>query len=248
MLGKLEELFSAAPSAAGGKTGQFPAIAVKPATRCLIVHKPISQAYVRFGTGLFKRPDPDYYPVLVANVILGGGGFTSRLGTKVRSDAGLTYSIYSNAESNYTYPGTWHVEFFTKNESLPHALSLSLAVIDSVRKSGFSAEELSNAKSSLINEMPSMFRSPFDIVSTYAWNEYYGRPATIFRDYQDSIRALSNDHILRMTRKYLDPASFTYVIVGDTTTLFRQTGSGFFQLDSLLPRRVIVPDSIPLLR
>ena len=48
------------------------------------------------------------------NEILGGGGFISRLGAKIRSDAGLTYSIYSNAESNYIYPGTFYIEFFTK--------------------------------------------------------------------------------------------------------------------------------------
>jgi zinc protease len=248
MIARLDTLFSGTAAASEAKTAQFPAIAINPAAKCLIVHKPISQAYVRFGVPLFMRPHADYYPVSVANLILGGGGFTSRLGTRVRSDAGLTYSIYSSAESNYTYPGTWYVEFFTKNESLPLALALSLKVIDSVREKGFSSEELAHAQSSLINEMPSMFRSPFDIVSTYAWNEYYGRPATIFRDYRDSVRSLTNDKILGMTRRYLDPSSFTYVIVGDTTAILRQVPAGGFQLDSLLPRRVIVPDSITSLR
>jgi zinc protease len=201
ILERLEKLF---PAAAGLSDTAFPKIRAAPAIKCLVVHKPISQVYVRFGIPLFKRPNADYYAVSVSNLILGGGGFTSRLGTRVRSDAGLTYSIYSSAESNYTYPGTWYVEFFTKSESFPQAMAMALQVIDSLRAKGITDEELSNAKATLINEMPSMFRSPFDIVSTYAWNEYYGRSPSHYKEYPDSIKAATREAVKRMINKYLE--------------------------------------------
>lgn len=234
---------------AGGKREavEFPLVKTNSPVRCLVVHKPVSQAYVRFGLPLFKRPNPDYYAVSVANLILGGGGFTSRLSTEVRSDEGLTYSIHSNAESNYTFPGTWHVQFFTKNESFSKAMDLTLRVIDSLKKNGVTAEELANAKASLIDEMPSMFRSPFDIVSTYAWNEYYGRPATIFRDYPDSIRAITRGSLQKALAKYLDQAAFVYTVVGDTAALGRYGASGTFDFHQLQPRKIVAPDSIPAL-
>jgi len=85
----------------------FPFIKCAPETRWLFVQRPGTQANVRLGLPLFRRPDPDYYPVAVMNEILGGAGFTSRLGSKIRSDEGLTYSIHSQAESNYLYPGVF---------------------------------------------------------------------------------------------------------------------------------------------
>lgn len=245
MIKRLEDLF---PAAKKLSDTSFPPVSAGSKTKCLVVHKPISQVYARFGVPLFKRPNDDYYSVSVANLILGGGGFTSRLGTKVRSDAGLTYSIYSNAESNYTFPATWYVEFFTKSESLPLALALSVQEIDSLRKNGVTAAELSNAKSSLIDEMPSMFRSPFDIVSTYAWNEFYGRSPNIFKNYPDSIRAMTKDKVQHVIQKYLDPANYTYVLVGDTTAIAKYKNSvDGFSLEKLLPRKTIVADSIPSL-
>lgn len=241
MLERLEKMFPAS-GAAGDTT--FPRIVVAPAVRCLIVHKPISQVYVRFGVPLFKRPHADYYAASVANLILGGGGFSSRLGTAVRSDAGLTYSIYSSAESNYTYPGTWYIEFFTKNESFPQAMSLAIRVINSLGSGGPGAEELLNAKASLIDEMPSMFRSPFDIVSTYAWNEYYGRSPEHYRKYPDSIRAVTSEAVKQAAAKYLTPSSFSWTIVGDTAALSRYNTADGFSLEKLLPRRTITTDSI----
>ena len=244
MISRLEKCF---PAPVKTSAPGFPEIKPGSAVKCLVIHKPITQTYVQCGLPLFKRPHPDYYPVSVANLILGGGGFTSRLSSEVRSDAGLTYSIHSNAESKYTYPGVWNIDFFTKNESFPKAMALTLAVIDSLRKNGVTDEELSNAKASLIDEMPSMFRSPFDIVSTYAWNEYYGRSPLIFKNYPDSIRAIKREDLKRVFNKYLDPASFVYAIVGDTAALSKYRSAGRFDLDKLAPRKTIAPDSIPRL-
>jgi zinc protease len=244
MLDRLEKLF---PASGAPADTAFPVINAAPQVKCMVVHKPISQVYVRFGVPLFKRPHADYYAASVANLILGGGGFTSRLGTRVRSDAGLTYSIYSSAESNYTYPGAWYVEFFTKSESFPLAMALALQVVDSLRARGATDEELSDAKAALIDEMPSMFRSPFDIVSTYAWNEYFGRSPQHYKAYPDSIRAITRESIARVTMKYLDPASFTYTVVGDTAALAKYKSAEGFSFEKLVPRKTITVDSIPKL-
>jgi zinc protease len=244
MIARLEKLF---PPAKAATTVSFPEITPKSPVKCLVIHKPISQVYVRFGIPLFKRPHHDYYPVSVANLILGGGGFTSRLGTMVRSDAGLTYSIYSNAESNYTYPGTWYVEFFTKNESFAHACALALSVIDSIRVKGVTDEELENAKTSLIDKMPSQFRTAYDIVSTYGWNEYFGRSPDIFRVYPDSIRALSKEAIQRAADRYLAPSSLTFTVVGDTAALAKYRTHGAFDFKKLMPGKTILQDSLPAL-
>jgi predicted Zn-dependent peptidase len=95
--------------------------------------------------------------------------------------------------------------------------------------------------------MPSMFRSPFDIVSTYAWNEYYGRSPEHFKKYPDSIAAITREAVKRVTSKYLDPATFTYTVIGDTAALSKYRSAGVFSLEKLAPSRTVTTDSIPSL-
>ena len=223
----------------------FPPVTVNRSPGCLFVHKDISQAYVRLGLPLFQRPHPDYYPLSVLNEIIGGGGFTSRLGKSVRSDAGLTYSIYSTAESNYTYPSTFYISFFTKNESFAEAVALSLKEVQTVIDSGVTDEELANAKSSLVGELPSMFRSVDDIVSTYGWNEYYHRAPDHYRVYADKIRAITREDLQRVAHTYLTIDSMAIAVVGDSTALIAQKADGFSLADR--PRKTVTPAALPTL-
>jgi zinc protease len=206
----------------------YPVIAVKPLAKCVLVNKPISQSYIRMGLPLFKRPNDDFYAVQVLNMILGGEGFTSRLGTKVRSDEGLAYVVYSSAGSNYFFPATICIEFHTKNETASRAMALSLEEIKKIRASGITDDELTHAKKELIDGFPSMFRSPADIVDNYADNEFLKRPPDHFAKYPDRINALTKADILAAAKKYLDPANITFTVVGDTSAVFKaDTVSGF---------------------
>jgi len=244
MIAKLNAVFSApiTPSRA-----PIPEIVVAPRVRALVVHKDISQAYVRMGLPLFMRPHPDYYAVSLLNYILGGSGFTSRLTTKVRSDEGLTYSIGSTAESNYTYQGTMYVSFFTKTESCAKAISIVLEELDKVVQGGVTDEELENARAALIAELPSSFRSPEDIASTYAWNEFYGRSPDHYAKYPGELRKLTAGDLKKAAEKYIDKEKITYTIVGDTAAISAAAASGFFALDSLKSKAVITADSLPSL-
>lgn len=225
----------------------FPVIALKTPWQALIVPKTITQSYIRMSLPLFKRPDPDYYAVSILNMVLGGSGFTSRLTTKVRSDEGLTYSIHSNAESNYTFPGTWYIDFFTKTESTCRAISLILSEVQKLLAAGVTDEEISHAKSIMIDGFPSMFRSPEDIADNYAMNEYLGRSMNHYKEYPDKIRALNVQDIRDVAKKYLKPESFVYTVVGDTTELFKCDTVKGFSLRGLAPVRYVSPDSIPAL-
>jgi zinc protease len=229
----------------------LPEIAIAPQTRVLVVHRPINQAYVRMGLPLFTRPHPDYYAVALLNYILGGSGFSSRLASRVRSDEGLTYSIHSRAESNYIYPGTLHIDFFTGTPQFPKAISIILEELAKVVGEGVTAEELDNARTGLILELPSMFRSPEDIVSTYAWNEFFGREPDHYVKYPEELRALTLEDIQNAARKYIRTDRITYTIVGDTAAISAAGAAaardGFFVPDSLRSMRVVTTDSLVLL-
>jgi len=243
MIAKLESKF---PGNGAVKDTTFPLFVCKPDLKSLIVNKSISQAYVRIGIPLFKRPHADYYPVMILNEIFGGGSFTSRLSSRIRSDEGLTYSIYSSSESNYTFPGTWYITFFTKSESFLKASGIIFDEIDSLVKNGVTDKELSDVKSVLISELPSMFRSPYDIVSTYAYNEYYGRPSDQYKKYPEEIKKVTKSELLAIAKKYLIKDNFTFTVVGDTSAILKQKDS-VFSINSKTPQKAMDAQALPLL-
>ncbi len=222
----------------------FPEITIAPAIKFLIVHKEISQAYVRLGIPLFKRPHPDYYPLSVFNHVLGGGAFTSRLGSTVRSDAGLTYSIHSSIGTNYIFPATLMIGFFTKHATLNKAIELTLREVEKIVDKGITKDELASAKKVLIDGLPSMFRSKDDIVDTYAWNEYYNRSEDHYTVYPDKINALTQKDILDAAQKHIDPSKFTFVIVADTTQLFASDKTEGFSIQDQKDVLIITPEQL----
>src|SRR5690606_9254585 len=54
-----------------------------------------SQSVLRIGYPALAVTDKDYYPAIVANYILGGGGFASQLTQQLREGKGYTYGINS---------------------------------------------------------------------------------------------------------------------------------------------------------
>ncbi|MBM3928465.1 MAG: insulinase family protein, partial [Sphingomonadales bacterium] len=64
------------------------------------------QSLLMFSTPTVRRADPDYYPLHVANYILGGGGFASRLTQEVREGKGYTYGIRSG-QQGWRSEGRW---------------------------------------------------------------------------------------------------------------------------------------------
>ena len=96
-----------------------------------------------------KRADPDFFAAFLANHILGGGGFSSRLYDEIREKRGLTYGISSSIvprdHAAYIYAG-----FSTRADQTTQALELLLSEIGKMAEEGPSPEELEAAKKYVI--------------------------------------------------------------------------------------------------
>jgi predicted Zn-dependent peptidase len=88
MIQKLEKLFADWPFN-GATPPAIPTNTVFASPAVYIVDKDVNQGRVAMMLPGIRRDDPDYFPVLIMNDILGGGGFTSRIMNRVRSDEGL---------------------------------------------------------------------------------------------------------------------------------------------------------------
>lgn len=58
------------------------------------------QTVLYIGYPALAATDPDYYPAVVMNYILGGGGFASQLTQNLREGKGYTYGIFSRFEGS----------------------------------------------------------------------------------------------------------------------------------------------------
>ena len=87
MVRKLEKLFADWPFT-GEKPSPIPTNTVMAHSGVYIVDKDVNQGRVSIQLPGIKRDNPDYFSVQVMNDILGGGGFTSRIMSSVRSDKG----------------------------------------------------------------------------------------------------------------------------------------------------------------
>jgi zinc protease len=177
-----------------------------------LIDKDLKQANVMLGHVGIDRKNPDYYAVSVMNYILGAGGFSSRLLTEIRDNEGLAYSIHSRFGAG-TYPGSFAVRFQTRNRSAQKAIDAVIGEIRRIRDYPVSQQELDEAKSYLIGSFPLRMDTTSKIANILAQVEYFDLGLDYFDRYPQLIRAITQEDVQRVARKYLDADRFVLVVV-----------------------------------
>ncbi len=181
----------------------------------MIEKEDVNQSRIRLGHIGVKRGMPDEYALLVMNDILGGGGFTSRIVRRVRSDEGLAYSAGSRFDRPVLYPGTFRAWFQTKHATAAFGTRLILTEIDRIRIEACEEETVENAKASFVSNLVNPFSSKNAIVNTFADDEYTGRQKDYWQNYAKNMNAVTPDDVLAVAKKYLHPDKLVFLIVGD---------------------------------
>ncbi|MFN3467314.1 MAG: M16 family metallopeptidase, partial [Candidatus Brocadiales bacterium] len=213
MLEKLEKLFKDWPRA----EVSFPAVPnVQNGFQRSInyIYKDIDQSNVILGHIAIERTNPDYFPAMLMNFILGGGSFASRIPGRVRSEEGLAYSVYS-AFHTPRDKGFFFVNCQTKSESTSRAISLALEEIQKIKEKLVEEDELTTAKDTFTNQFIFLFTSSSAIVSHMVNLEYQGLPLDYLDTYVAKVKAVSREDILRVAQKYLQPDKVTLLVVGN---------------------------------
>ncbi len=181
----------------------------------LIKKEDVNQSRIRVGHLGVKRDIPEQYALDVMNDILGGGGFTSRITRRVRSDEGLAYNTGSRFEKPVWYPGTFRAWFQTKHATAAFGTRLIVDEIRRIRTEPCDEEALATAKAGFIGQMVNPFSSKNSIVSTFAEDDYTGRPDAYWQDYAKNIAAVTPQGVLAAAQKFLHPDRLVYLVIGD---------------------------------
>ena len=197
---------------------QFPAISTdfpQPKPGVYFIQKKINQGYISLGHLGIEETNPDYYAVQVMNFILGGGSFTSRITTKVRSNEGLSYNQGSRFTYHWGFPGTFTGYVQTKSSTVGYAISLIENEFNRIRTEPVTKEEMETAINYYLESFSSGFESPERTMGTFAEMEMTGQPLDYYRKYRDRISAVTKEKVLEVARKYIHPDRMVITIVGD---------------------------------
>jgi zinc protease len=206
--------------AAGWKGGalSFPALPKsfpEPEPGVYFVQKAINQGYISLGHLGIEDTNPDYFAVQVMNFILGGGSFTSRITTKVRSDEGLSYNQGSRFAYRWGFPGTFSGYVQTKSSTVGYAISLILAEFDRIRKEPVSDAEMETAVNYYLESFADGFQSPQMTMMSFANLEMTGKPMDYYKTYRSKFQAVTKARVQEVAQKYVHPDKAAIMIVGD---------------------------------
>ncbi|MCB1934677.1 MAG: insulinase family protein [Nitrosomonas sp.] len=194
------------------KSSLTPPVA-NPQGRLEKITHPATQSHIQLAYPGLKRIDPDYFPLLVGNYILGGGGFVSRLMEEIRQQRGLAYSVHS-----YFAPlkekGPFKIGLQTRKDQSEQALVLTQDVLKEFIANGPTEDELLAAKQNIIGGFPLRLDSNKKILGYLAMMGFYNLPLTYLDDYLKAVDGVTVAQIKDAFQRRIDPENMIVVIVG----------------------------------
>ncbi|PKO35093.1 MAG: peptidase M16 [Betaproteobacteria bacterium HGW-Betaproteobacteria-7] len=173
---------------------------------------PASQAHITLGLPAIERGHPDYFPLLVGNYTLGGGGFVSRLMKEVRDKRGFAYSVYSYF-APLKHPGPFQIGLQTKRSQASEAIKVAREVLTGFVADGPSDEELTAAKANLTGSFPLRLDSNRKILENVAVIGFYGLPLDYLDHYQERVQAVTAAEVKAAFARHIRPEALTIVTV-----------------------------------
>lgn len=171
------------------------------------------QTSVIFGQRGLARNDKDFFALRLANYILGGGGFQSRLYKKIREQEGLVYSIYSYLAS-YENDGIIIGGFQTQNENLQKTIDLVKYEWENIKNKGVTLNEFEEAKSYFNGSFSRNFSSTMSIASLLSTVQFFDLGIDYFAKRKEIINQLSIKEINEVAKEMFDSDKLFFAIVG----------------------------------
>ena len=199
--------------------GDVPAITIPPApaqaeSRIYLIDRPGSvQTVLTLGTLGIERTSPDYFAVLLADRVLGGGP-SGRLFLNLREDKGYTYGAYSNFGGS-KFRGTWTSSSEVRTDVTEGAMKEFMYELNRLRTEPVTADELDNAKRAIVGSFALSLEQPTTLLQNIITQKLYDLPADYWDTYPQKVAAITAKDVQNVAQKYLDMEHLQVVAVGD---------------------------------
>lgn len=174
---------------------------------------PSKQTHILLGRLGVTRDNPDYFPLMLGNYILGGGSFSSRLFKIIREKNGLAYSVYSTFVK-LQQAGPFIIKLQTRDQKAKQAYEMSLKTLKTFTTVGPTKKELSLAKQYINGSFPLAFSSNAGILANLSAMAFYQLPLDYFDTYRQRINAVSTSDITQAYRILARDNPLVTIIVG----------------------------------
>ncbi len=200
----------------------FPTPPVRTATTLTVVDRPGSlQSNIVLANLAIDRSNPDFFPVLVMNQVLGAGA-SSRLFMNLREAKGYTYGAYSSFDTK-RLAGNFQATAEVRTPVTGDSLKEFFYELNRVRNEKASEKELKDAKSYLTGVFPLRAETQEGLTNLLVSQQLYDLPADYLQTYRDKVNAVTLEDVERVAKKYISPDKIAIVIVGDADEIIKQS-------------------------
>lgn len=160
--------------------------------------------------------DPDYPALVMGNFMLGGGFLNSRLATRIRQKEGISYGVGSQLSANAKDKSGSFITFaIYAPENVKRLEAAFKEEIEKVLKDGFTAEELTAAKSGFAQSRQLSRAQDNELTRRLNSYLFIDRTLNYDQELELKVQALTPEQILNAMRKHIDPNKIVIVKAGD---------------------------------
>jgi zinc protease len=207
----LDSTFGVLPAGAAPEIA--PQAELGPPQALIVRALPQPQSLIRFAAPGIQDEDPDWTALAVANYILGGGGFSSRLMEEVREQRGLVYGV-GTGPSVLEGLALMRGSAQTENAKVVEAIEIIRAELRRFHDEGATQAEIDDAITYLTGSFALSLDSNQNIAGVLHSYQTSGRDPDYVNARNDRIRAVTREDVARVARRLFNPDDYTFVVVG----------------------------------
>lgn len=167
-----------------------------------------TQADIVLGVPGFSRKSPDYYPGMIADLILGRLGLMGRLGATLRDEEGLAYYVFSQAQAGFL-AGPWTVRAGVNPQNVDRAIQGILREIRGMREEPVRGGELRDAQDYLTGSLALRLETDGGIAQALLEIELFDLGLDYLLRYPSLITAVTPNDIGKVVARYLTLDGYT---------------------------------------
>ena len=198
--------------------------------RVIVVDMPNSgQAAVQVLKPGIRRSDPQYFPALVADSVL-GGGYSSRLNQEIRIKRGLSYGAGSFLDARRD-AGLFGVSTQTNVDNADEVTDLVLAELDRLGRDPVAAAELTPRKAVLTGRFGRGLETTGGLAGQISALAVHGLPVSEINAYLPGVEAVTPEQLRGYATGALAGADATVIVVGDAKAFIEPLRAKFPQVE-----------------
>lgn len=167
-----------------------------------------------------QRNDPDYFPMIVMNQVLGAGA-SSRIFMNLREEKGYTYGAYTRLGTK-NRGGDFEATAEVRTAVTGDSLKEFFYELNRIRDEKVGEQELADATNFLTGVFPIRAETQEGLTNLIVNQHIYSLTADYLQTYREHVDAVTSDDVQRVAVKYVLPDEMAIVIVGDAGEVLPQ--------------------------